>query len=146
MNTYAYVGANPIFYIDPLGLAKACTPGTDCPTLPPKNDPAWRPYSGASSVFHCGFSCYHENRKATPENPQGECCYDERDMLVDAKHKYAGCRGTPNQYPSSDPRHLWPDSGGIGKAGLPAFNESRRYDYENRRGNAGGGSTFHGAP
>ncbi|HAX85517.1 MAG TPA: hypothetical protein DCY91_04425, partial [Cyanobacteria bacterium UBA11370] len=119
-NFYRYVFNSPINLNDPLGL-------TPCPTSPPISNPAWKPYQGYSSVFHCGFNGYLENRSATPDNPQAECFYDKNGNLVGQNHPSSGAGGTSNQYDSKDNWFLhtvW-DDGGIVWAGLPAFITSR---------------------
>lgn len=65
-------------------------------------------------LFHCGYKVYNENKKPTPENPQQQCAYDEKGDLVDQSHKYAGCRGTENQYEDWY-HHTFTDEGGIRK-------------------------------
>jgi RHS repeat-associated protein len=142
LNTYAYVYADPMRLTDLLGLEP---PGTmrqrgyfgprKCPMRPPENDSDWRRYTRRTGevVFHCGFTCYIEKKAPLTFDPQGECCYDEKNALVDECHKYAGCRGTPNQYDAdTDPgKHFWSDSGGIVGSGGPAFNESNRHRRDN---------------
>jgi Domain of unknown function (DUF4157) len=100
------------------------------PRLPASVPTGWQPYHGNSSVFHCGFSGILETRIPTRGNPQNECFYDHSGVLVDESHPYSGCRGTPNEYDSSDsPKsHAILDSGGIVRAGLPAFVTSRTHD------------------
>ncbi|MBF0175222.1 MAG: hypothetical protein HQL63_00015 [Magnetococcales bacterium] len=93
------------------------------PSSPPRNNPAWKPYVGFSSVFHCGYEGYLESHHPTPENPIAECFYDEKGKLVDDHHPYAGCRGSADQYPASDLKHTTEDRGGIAEVGLPAFKE-----------------------
>ncbi|MEO5368209.1 MAG: hypothetical protein H7831_18020, partial [Magnetococcus sp. WYHC-3] len=80
-----------------------------------------------SRAFHCGFEGYLENRHPTPEAPVAECFYDDRSRLVDEQHSYAGCKGTANQYPASDPRHTFTDRGGIRVQGWDALLESLGY-------------------
>ena len=56
--------------------------------------------------------------------------YDHNGALVDEHHPFSGCRGTPNQYDSSQHPILYAliDSGGIVRSGGPAFFESRVYE------------------
>lgn len=119
-NLYAYVTNSPLHLIDSQGTT------CECPQSPPANDPKWKPYSGDSSWFHCGYTGFHENRTPTPDDPIAECFYDDSGKLVDDSHKYPGCQGTPNQYPSNTWDHVWNDSGGIRKNNGDAFNDSRR--------------------
>ncbi|OSM00475.1 hypothetical protein [Magnetofaba australis] len=89
-----------------------------CPGSPPRGNSSWKPYAGPSSVFHCGYEGYHEQGfTPTPEKPTAECFYDETGKLVNRNHPYAGCGGTPNQYPDLDPRHTTQDRGGVVKKG-----------------------------
>jgi hypothetical protein len=87
----------------------------------------WQSYHGDSSWFHCGFRVILEDRVPTRDDPQNECVYDHQGALVGPGHPYEGCRGTPNQYDSADAplRHTLIDSGGIVRAGAPAFATSR---------------------
>ncbi|MBF0311511.1 MAG: hypothetical protein HQL56_18525 [Magnetococcales bacterium] len=91
-----------------------------CPEAPPRGRAGWKPYVGDSTVFHCGFEGYLENHHPTPENPTAECFYDKQGTLVDDSHPYSWCQGTADQYPASDPRHVFPDLGGLVLKGFPA--------------------------
>ncbi len=125
LNMFAYVGNNPVNWIDPMGLT------LDCPASPPYEDPNWAEYEGNPDWFHCGFACFHETREGCPGDPKGECCYDDYGRLVDENHEYADCMGTPNEYEDMDFRHwFWPDSGGIWNCGLPGYSDSRRKDWD----------------
>jgi hypothetical protein len=100
--------------------------------------PGWKPYHGNPCVFHCCYRGLLEDRMPSPSDPQNECFYDETGRLVDHAHPYSGCRGTPDYYDSaSNPlEHVFLDSGGIVRAGLPAFLESIRHsnrDWGTRR-------------
>ena len=100
-----------------------------CPGHLNDSDPTpagWKPYFGNTSVFHCGFRVILEDRAPAPGDPMNECVYDHAGTLVDDSHPYAGCKGTPDQYDASkDPiKHALIDSGGIVRAGAPAFAES----------------------
>jgi len=53
-----------------------------------------------------------------------ECFYDPSGNLVDENLPYAGCRGTPDQYPADDSRHVTRDLGGVMKKGGMAGMES----------------------
>jgi hypothetical protein len=104
-----------------------------CPPRWPEPLPSgWQEYHGNPNVFHCGFRGILEDRIPTPDNPQNECLYDHSGALVDQNHPYSGCRGTPNQYDSADSpiSHALLDSGGILRAGAPAFETSRLYDID----------------
>jgi hypothetical protein len=106
-----------------------------CPPHLTEGDPTpsgWKPYHGASSVFHCGFRGILEDRSPTPQDPQNECFYDPSGTLVDEHHEYAGCRGTPNDYDSSASwfDHTFRDRGGIFHKGLGAFLTSRRHGFD----------------
>ncbi|MGP5505712.1 RHS repeat-associated core domain-containing protein, partial [Psychrobacter celer] len=79
-----------------------------CPSSAPKactscgeND-KWREYVGDSTVYHCGFDGYLENRIPSKRNPApiNECFYDHGGDLVAEGHVDYGCRGTPDYYPS----------------------------------------------
>jgi len=126
VNSYYYAEGNPINIFDLFGLTAMC------PSTPPStSNPSWKNYVGMPSVFHCGYNTYLENRTPIPDDPIGECVYDERGKLVDENHKYAGCRGTPDQYPASDSwNHFWNDTGGIRENGWSAFKESRKHDFD----------------
>lgn len=104
-----------------------------CPPTPPRNQSEWRPYVGDPDTFHCGFEGYLENRDPSPSWPIGECFYDEQGRLVDEKHPYPGCRGTPDSYGADDLRHFWPDPGGIASEGWGAHKESQRYFEDEKR-------------
>jgi hypothetical protein len=102
-----------------------------CPgTLSGPTPPGWQSYHGDPSVFHCGFRGILEDRSPTPDDPQNECFYDSSGIFVDENHPSSGCRGTPNQYDSDQHpiMHALIDSGGIVRAGGPAFLESRIHD------------------
>jgi hypothetical protein len=93
----------------------------------------WRLYPGPTSVFHCGFRTILEDRAPTPDDPMNECVYDHSGVLVTDSHPFAGCKGTPDQYSSSAGAlsavaHATIDSGGIARAGFPAFVTSRVHD------------------
>jgi len=124
VDLYGYVLNDPVNFVDPEGLT------AECPARPPsRNDSDWVAYHGDSSVFHCGFRGFHENRTPTPNDPIGECFYDDNDNLVDKDHEYSECRGTPNYY--YDPiRHTFIDPGGIRECGSGAYIESFRYRLE----------------
>ena len=105
-----------------------------CPTALLDTDPVpegWRLYPGPTSVFHCGFRTILENRTPTVDDPMNECVYDHSGVLVDDRHPYAGCKGTPDQYGTSTILdkilHTACDTGGIVREGLPAFIASREY-------------------
>ncbi len=103
-----------------------------CPARLNESDPVppgWQAYHGDPAWFHCGFRGILEDRRPTPEDPQNECFYDHSGALVDESHPYSGCRGTPNQYDSSESpvSHTFRDTGGIWHAGGPAFMTSRVY-------------------
>jgi RHS repeat-associated protein len=123
VNLFAYVHSDPVNFVDFLGLTEKC------PTSPPSaGDPKWIPYGddGDSDWFHCGYIGFHENRKATPDNPIAECFYDEKGSLVGKDHKFEGCKGSPNQRPDLF-GHIFRDSGGIfSKAGACGFFDSRK--------------------
>jgi len=95
-----------------------------CPLKKPeKNNPSmgWKKYEGDSRVFHCGYEGIKEDVTPNIETGrvQNECFYDEKGTLVDKKHPYAGCGGSPNQYDAAEKPwgHTWSDEGGIRKAG-----------------------------
>jgi hypothetical protein len=124
-----------------------------CPSRLADSDPTppgWKPYFGDSSVFHCGYRGILEDRTPTRDDPMNECFYDDSGTLVDANHPHAACGGTPDQYDAREHPilHALIDSGGIVRAGLPAFAESRRHDAQSadawyRRQRA---RWFYGAP
>lgn len=104
-----------------------------CPVTAPKNDPRWRSYDGDPWWFHCDYEGYQEDRRPSPDWPAAECFYDEQGTLVDAGHPYSQCKGTPNSYPASDPRHwLWLDPGGIWN-NFGTLGESVRHRYDRNR-------------
>jgi hypothetical protein len=107
---------------DPFGLTATC------PISPPKLGKDWNAYYGDPDWFHCGFEQgFLENRDPTPEDPMAECFYDDKNILVDEKHPYSLCGGTPDQYGKDDPllHTIW-DEGGIIMAGAPAAYETAR--------------------
>jgi hypothetical protein len=121
-----------------------------CPSrLQGPDPPGWQPYHGNASVFHCGFRGILEDRTPTSQDPQNECFYDNQGTLVDEHQPYSGCRGTPNQYDSSQHPilHALIDSGGIVRAGGPAFVESRMHDVGAFLGGIEGGiRSLYGVP
>jgi hypothetical protein len=128
------IRGNPLAHeIDKVDLeAKAAEPQRShvpaaCPESPPRKARGWKPYVGLPDVFHCGYEGYVEERDPSPESPIAECFYDERGELVDGAHPYAGCKGTPDSYRADDPRHFWPDPGGIWKQGFTGLAESRQH-------------------
>jgi len=126
LNRFAFVTGEPVSLVDPWGLT------ANCPLTPPlKSDPNWKDYDGYPQVFHCDYDTYLENRKPTPANPIAECVYDRQHKLVDENHRYAGCRGTPDQYLSSDTLgHVILDTGGVAAYGIEAFITSRKRDFD----------------
>jgi RHS repeat-associated protein len=131
LSTYGYAGQNPVRFVDPYGLTATC------PAIAPWGDPNWRPYVSSSFLilrflkflgavyFHCSFYGFLEVRNDECDNsPIGECFYDENGSLVDEHHTYAGCGGTPNEYGGIDPRHIYPDSGGLVRSGPMGFTTS----------------------
>ena len=110
-----------------------------CPKRPPENNPLWKPYSGDSSVFHCGYRGYMEaNIIPSFTRKMNECFYDENGILVDENHKYSKCGGTPDAYDSSAGildkfLHGTIDPGGVAFEGLPAYRESQRHKRENSK-------------
>jgi hypothetical protein len=130
-----YISAYANVYINQnaksVETAKTQETTKQCPkSLPDQVPEGWKPYSGNSSFFHCGYTGITEDRIPTPDHPQLECFYDESGQLVDENHEFADCRGTPNQYDAHESPiyHTFLDSGGIIHLGLPAFLESRRHD------------------
>lgn len=116
-------------YLDVNGLTAIC-PATKELLL--TMAPDWKSYVGDSRVFHCGFEGYLENRRNLCDTTAiGECFYDNGGKLVTENHRYPSCRGTPDDFPASDPRHIFPDSGGIIRKGGPAIIDSVRYLYDN---------------
>lgn len=124
---------NPIRYTNLMELT------AECPLRPPSEtavDPRctsdrWGPHHGDSSVFHCGFDGFLEDREPTPENPTAECFYDKTGRLVDENHRYAGCVGSPNSYSGKNSRwdHTFHDPGGINSdAGWEGWWTSGEYD------------------
>lgn len=101
-----------------------------CPSTLRANDPVptgFKEYQGFSSVFHCGYRGILEDRSPTPSDPQNECFYDTLGRLVDQNHDNADCRGTPNDYDSSESKwdHTFNDRGGIWHRGWDSFWGSR---------------------
>jgi len=118
-SVYGYARQSPLRWTDFWGLTAIC------PVSPPWNVPGWKAYPGNSSIFHCGYDGYVEDRVPTPEDPVAECFYDEKLCLVDENHPYAQCRGTADQYSASDWwNHTFNDSGGIWEHGVGAFGGS----------------------
>lgn len=101
-----------------------------CPQRKPIGDSRWKSYDGVPSVFHCGYEGFLENRRPSRSQPLAECFYDEQGLLVDQNHPYAGCSGTPDQYPADDLRHTTEDEGGVVEEGWDSFWESRRRDFD----------------
>ena len=103
-----------------------------CPKIPTRNNPDWKPYSGDSSVFHCGYEGFLEaNIIPSYQRKMNKCFYDEKGILVDKNHKYSKCGGTPNSFDSEANTldailHGTVDPGGILFEGIPAFKESQR--------------------
>ena len=129
-----------------------------CPVVKPNpgsctscSDSKWRKYGGDSTVFHCGFDGYLENRipgENDNDAPTNECFYDRAGALVTKSHEYGGCRGTPDYYPfyndgteADNARAKWHgsvDSGGpFGPSeshiniGWESYSESKKYYKEN---------------
>lgn len=61
----------------------------------------WKQYGGDTKIYHCGFDGFLENRIPNKSNPApaNECFYDNSGKLVDEKHTWSGCRGTPDYFP-----------------------------------------------
>jgi hypothetical protein len=117
---------------------RAPKPPAQCSQRPPRGVQGWRSYTetGNPDWFHCGYEGYLEDREPRPEHPVAECFYDEHGRLVDERHPYAGCKGTPDSYPATDVwGHAVNDPGGILSNGIPAAWESFRHarDQANRR-------------
>ena len=106
---------------------------TQCPSRKPDGDSRWKRYNGDPRWFHCGYEGYLESRKPTSERRIAECFYDEQGRLVDDRHPYAECQGTPDQYDANEWGHVWPDEGGIVKRGWGAFLESQRHEADQLR-------------
>ncbi|MBK7875300.1 MAG: hypothetical protein IPJ77_06055 [Planctomycetes bacterium] len=120
-NGYAYALGSPLMLADLKGRqAIPWSPGVRGPEgdliCPPTasdlaSDEAQRwtaeQWPGEMS-FHCGYSCYRENRRGGDEY-RAQCCYDECGVLATD-----WCAGTKDRYWQSDPRHYgWPfDDGG----------------------------------
>lgn len=129
-SVYNYALQNPGRFVDFMGLTMSC------PALPPRGDSSWKRYPKRSGevAFHCGYEGYLEDRPPTPDDPIGECFYDENEDLVDECHKYGYCRGTADQYSGDDwINHTIFDSGGIVKNGWWAYFEGRRKKFEGDR-------------
>lgn len=104
-----------------------------CPVRKPTSDARWKRYDGDPRWFHCGYEGFLENRRPSRSQPIAECFYDEMGRLVDDRHPYAGCRGTPDQYAADAWEHVWPDEGGVIKEGWNAFWESQRHEADQVR-------------
>jgi RHS repeat-associated protein len=132
-NFYAYVRNNPVNMVDPLGLTLKCPPTPPSTKSVPQGlgayykEPIWKDYVGDPDVFHCGYPTYLENREPTKDNPIAECTYDDDDNLVKPGHIDEGCQGTPDQHLADQHPilHAITDTGGICKAGMPAWKASR---------------------
>ena len=103
-----------------------------------QNTDKWQPYDNSlgSNLFHCGYDGYLENVTPTPEAPQQECFYDDREDLVDEKHEDAACRGTANQYNGHGwdldaLRHTFIDEGGIWENGRDGITNSIEQHWDN---------------
>ncbi len=126
-NLLRYVFNQPTYWIDPTGLTASCpTTPRDCE----RDSTTWEPYpdiGGGEDTYHCGFDCFRE-RNPNPW-PQQECCYDDNGVLVGPDHPYAGCGGSPNDYPWWDPRHFGPwDPGGPWERGREGRETTDQYD------------------
>ena len=102
-----------------------------------ENTDTWQPYDNSSgrNLFHCGYEGYLENVEPTPERPQQECFYDDKDDLVDEEHKDASCRGTANQYYGHGLdldalRHTFIDEGGIWENGADGIANSLEHHWD----------------
>ena len=90
INLYAYVGANPINAVDPMGLWKGIVPGRagsrhhnrnehqkdKCPPTKPCEEEGWM--SEGKSPTHGG----HESLRGTGSNLGYQCVYDDKGNLV----------------------------------------------------------------
>ena len=131
----------PLMDVDSLGDTQMCMMAESPPapqsaqlTCPMKKPDmqslpeGWQEYHGKSWWFHCSYEGIIETRKPSAGAPQNECFYDDKGVLVDEHHPYAGCGGTPNEYDSDANAfdHTFNDSGGIWHAGGDAFAASRQ--------------------
>ena len=148
VNLYEYVLGNPLSWSDPSGLTASCpaklsqVSKTTCDANAPQG---WVPYGGDPDVYHCGATVFLEKRTnvaSAVDDPIAECAYDAAGGLIDEKHPYSMCRGTPDQYPfygfsesslSTGWHHMVDDSGGPAifgggsSLGSKAKKESQRY-------------------
>lgn len=110
-----------------------------CPKMPPRNNLDWKPYSGDSSVIHCGYEGFLEaNIIPSCQRKMNECFYDEKGILVDKNHKYTKCGGTPVAFDSGASTldailHSTVNPGGILFEGISALKESQRYKKEQEK-------------
>ena len=108
-----------------------CPSTLDSPEL--QDDNKWVSYGSGTSIFHCGFEGFNENKEAIPESPRQQCFYDEDGNLVDKDHEYAGCQGSPDQH-SNWFDHSFDDSGGIfSQAGWDGLVTSVEYYYDSAK-------------
>lgn len=110
-----------------------------CPKMPSRNNLDWKPYSGDSSVIHCGYEGFLEaNIIPSCQRKMNECFYDEKGILVDKNHKYTKCGGTPVAFDSGASTlgailHSTVNPGGILFEGISALKESQRYKKEQEK-------------
>ncbi|RRD91035.1 hypothetical protein [Conchiformibius steedae] len=107
-----------------------------CPSTPPKsNNNNWKSYVGNDKIYHCGNGTTGNvtilektNVQLSDNRLMNECVYING-VLVDHKHKYAGCVGTPDRFYTADNlfKHSTIDVGGPLFRGERAYKESRRY-------------------
>jgi RHS repeat-associated protein len=105
MNTFNYVGQSPLMWDDFLGWTATCPPdisGVNTNSCTPNAPEGFSPYSGFSSVYHCGGTGYMENREdlsTTEKDPVAECVYDQTGGGFDNTHPYRMCQGTADHSP-----------------------------------------------
>ncbi len=112
MNTYLYTNANPLRFIDPLGL-KTCGSGWNEPFVP--DNPSGFPFSGCCQVHDdCYEDCKNKPTKFECDFRFWDCMRKKCERYTDAVIRYR-CRNMADRY-----------AGAVANMGQGAFDDARK--------------------